>query len=178
MAKRALVVGGTGMMQGVSLHLTQTFESVTVIARSERRLKALEDVAPGVLHGVALDYGDTAALRETVSSLAPLDLAVCWIHSAAPEAPYVVAEAGKPRVYVHVLGSAAADPSRPDDGRRERFEAHTDMTYREVILGFVREGGYSRWLTTAEISDGVVVAIESNKLRSVVGTVEPWSARP
>ncbi len=178
MARHALVVGGTGMLQGVTLHLTETFERVTVIARSERRLRALEDVAPGVIHGCALDYTDTDALRNAVDALRPLDLAVCWIHSVAPDAPYVIAEAGAPDVYVHVLGSAVADPSRPDDGRRDRFEANGDMIYREVILGFVREGGRSRWLTNPEICDGVIAAVEGNLHRSVVGQVEPWSARP
>lgn len=178
MTGHALVVGGTGMLQGVSLHLTGAYETVTVIARSERRLRALEVVAPGVIHGCAVDYRDTDALRDAIRGRRPLDLAVCWIHSVAPDAPFVVAEAGAPRDYVHVLGSAAADPARPDDSRSARFAAFPDLVYREVILGFVRNGDVSRWLTNAEISDGVITAIESNEIRSVVGTVEPWSARP
>jgi hypothetical protein len=47
-----------------------------------------------------------------------------------------------------------------------------------VILGFVLEGGHSRWLRNAEISQGVLQAIDTDAKRFVVGTIEPWSARP
>lgn len=182
MSTHALVVGGTGMLQGVSLHLTKAFEAVSVLARDERRLRALEEAGCGAIHGYGVDYRDDDALRnaigEACATYGPLDLAVCWIHAVAPEAPFVVAEDGAPRVYVHVLGSAAADPARPEDERRARFEAYPGLVYREVILGFVHGDGHSRWLTNAEISDGVIAAIDSNEIRSVVGTTRPWSARP
>jgi hypothetical protein len=47
-----------------------------------------------------------------------------------------------------------------------------------VVLGFVLEAGKSRWLTNAEISDGVFAAIAAQAPHSIVGTVEPWSAKP
>ncbi|NUN53550.1 MAG: hypothetical protein HUU06_12290 [Planctomycetaceae bacterium] len=47
-----------------------------------------------------------------------------------------------------------------------------------MILGFVREGDRSRWLTDAEIAAGVLGAIAADRPRTVVGVVEPWSARP
>ena len=104
-------------------------------------------------------------------------LAVAWIRSDAPEAALAAARrtAGP---FFHVLGSAAADPARPDPGRRARFEALPGLAYREVILGFVSEGGRSRWLTDEEISRGVLEAVAAGRPRAVVGVVEPWSARP
>lgn len=52
------------------------------------------------------------------------------------------------------------------------------ITFQAVVLGFVVESGGSRWLTDVEISSGVFAAIESSMPLSIVGTVEPWTARP
>ncbi len=52
------------------------------------------------------------------------------------------------------------------------------IDYAAVVLGFVVEGGRSRWLSNDEISDGVFAAIESGAALSIVGTLEPWSAHP
>ena len=91
---------------------------------------------------------------------------MAWIHLDAPEALGVLRQRVTGDV-LRVLGSAAADPSFPAAGKP-----------REVILGFVREGGHSRWLTDPEISAGVLEALRSGKPRSVVGTLTPRSERP
>jgi hypothetical protein len=53
-----------------------------------------------------------------------------------------------------------------------------DCRLRQVVLGFRADAGVSRWLTDAEISDGVLAAIRADRAYSVVGQVAPWSARP
>ena len=170
------------MLLGVTEHLARAFDRVTVVARGRRRLQALEAAGAGVIEGCALDYREDGALRSAlaraVAAHGPPELAVCWIHSTAPDAPWTVAAVCRPRRYVHVLGSAALDPARPDDGRRARFEALDGLVYTEVVLGFVHDGRHARWLTNDEIAQGVIAAIEDAAPRSVVGTVEPWSARP
>ena len=55
---------------------------------------------------------------------------------------------------------------------------YPQLHYRRVILGFVVEGGKSRWLTHEEISGGVIEAVQKDAERYIVGTVEPWSMRP
>ena len=80
--------------------------------------------------------------------------------------------------YLHVLGSAADDPSRPDPERRARFEAIEGVSYQEVILGFMREGAASRWLTDDEIASGVLAAIDRPMPRQIIGVTRPWTARP
>ena len=170
-----LVVGGTGMLLGLVRELLAAGDDVWVLARH-----APEWTHPR-LHPLTVDYRDSDALRRVLVPLAPFDRAVAWIHSDAPDAPFVVAEAVR-GPFFHVLGSAVADPSRPEGGRRARFAAQgTDD--REVILGFVREGERSRWLTDAEISAGVWGALGKDGVRgdvrrTVVGTVTPWEARP
>lgn len=187
MARHALVVGGTGMLREVSLTLAERGHPVSVVARNRRRLRSLADEAErrgGAVYCIPVDYRDgdalTAALRDAVAAHGPLELAVVWIHSIAPEAPLQVARATVAAScrFFHLLGSAAADPSAPDTGRRERFESIPGLSYHEVVLGFVLEGRRSRWLTNDEIAAGVLAAIDSAAARSVVGAVEPWSARP
>lgn len=105
-----------------------------------------------------------------------------WIHGTAPAAPLAVArlvgEPDRPGRYFHVLGSASADPSRPDPERLAAFQALRNIRYREIILGFVIEGGVSRWLSHAEISAGVLAAVDADQPRTIIGTVEPWHRRP
>lgn len=167
---KTLVVGGTGMLLGLVRELLAAGDEVWTLARHA------PDMTHPRLHPLMVNYRDSDALRRVLTPLAPFDRAVVWIHSTAPEAPFVVAGAVR-GPFFHVLGSAAADPSRPDDGRRTRFAAQgTD--HREIVLGFVREGARSRWLTDAEISAGVWEAVRGDLRRAVVGTVTPWEARP
>jgi glycine/D-amino acid oxidase-like deaminating enzyme len=178
---RALVVGGSGMLAGVSLALARRGHDVVVIARNRERLEQLAAQTQGNLHPLALDYRDTVALQTALEAATkergPFDLAVVWIHSTAPEAPFVVARFVHGR-YFHVLGSASADPSRPDTERRRRFARFARLDYREVVLGFVVERSRSRWLSHEEISQGVLEAIDTDARHFVVGVLEPWEARP
>jgi GrpB-like predicted nucleotidyltransferase (UPF0157 family) len=187
--RHAVVVGGTGMLRGATLGLVARGFDVSVVARNARRLAKLRDDAAatgGVVRPVCVDYRDTAALEfglgEAVRDLGPPALAVVWAHSSAPDAPETVARAldatGRPAEYLHLLGSASADPSKPDAGRRARFAAFRRLAYHEAVLGFVVEPRGSRWLTDDEIAAGVLRAVDVHAPRSVVGVVEPWSARP
>ncbi|PZN13228.1 MAG: short-chain dehydrogenase [Bacillota bacterium] len=185
----ALVVGGTGMLRGASLGLAARGYIVSVVARGRSRLDALvRDAAgrAGSIHPVAVDYRDTGALANALadarSRFGPIELAVVWVHSVAPAAPLAVARlVGTPEHpgrFFHVLGSATADPSRPDPRRRATFASFPNIRYREVILGFVVDGRRSRWLTHEEISAGVLAAVDADRPRFIVGTVEPWDLRP
>ncbi len=189
-AGHALVVGGTGMLAPVTIQLAERGRTVTVIGRRKSRLAKLQRAAGEVSHqlnGVALDYRDGAALESAlgaaVAEHGPVDLVVAWVHSVAPDAPLAIARAlggvaEESLRYIHVLGSAAADPSAPDAQRREAFEALPGVTYEEVILGFVMDWRSSRWLTNDEISAGVLRVIDDPTPRSIVGVVRPWEARP
>ena len=45
-------------------------------------------------------------------------------------------------------------------------------------LGFKIIGSHSRWLTHAEISNGVIESLKGNKTKTIVGTLHPWDRRP
>ena len=177
------------MLRGATLGLVERGYAVSVVARDARQLAKLRDDAEargGVVRPVCVDYGDAAAfefeLVESIRHLGPHSLAVVWTHASAPDAPFAVARrlaaTGARTDYFHVLGSASADPSRPDDRRSEFFAAFHGVAYHEVVLGFVVEPGGSRWLTDGEISAGVLRAVAARAPRTIVGVVEPWSSRP
>lgn len=178
-SRHALVVGGTGMLREVVLALARE-GPVSVIARGRARLDALAAAARGITP-LCVDYGRRAdleaALREAVRARGRFSLAVAWVHADAPGAAETAAGFVK-GPFFHVLGSLEADPARADPGRRSRFAAVPGILYHEVILGFVRVGDRSRWLTDGEISRGVLDAVAAAEPRRIVGTVEPWSARP
>lgn len=182
----ALVVGGTGMLKGVSLALAQQGHQVTVLARTLSNLDELVKESNGVIEPLKVNYCDTDALnrvlKQSVQQRGRFDLAVVWIHSTAPQAPFEVAEwvgdDEKMGHYFHVLGSSAADPSNTNQERLKWQSLASTFIYHEVILGFKVESNRSRWLTHEEISNGVLEAIEAKQERFIVGQVEPWSARP
>lgn len=185
----ALVVGGTGMLRGLSLGLAGQGYTVSVIARNNQRLQSLAEAAAefsGHINPIAVDYGQGEQLRASlvraIEAYGPVVLAVCWIHSTAPEALRQVAEAiaassTSCRLF-HIRGSAAANPAEKANRLPEWLDRYPQIRYRQVILGFVVETEGSRWLTHQEISDGVLAAVRNDAPYSVVGTVEPWSLRP
>jgi molybdopterin-guanine dinucleotide biosynthesis protein A len=149
----ALVVGGTGMLSGATRQLAHRGHPVTCIARSAA------DLGPAVTL-VQVDYRDDADLRarlgRATEERGPIELAVCWIHTDAPEAPRVVAEALAPGArLVQVFGTRVwplADPP-------------LHVAYRQVLLGSTD----GRWLTHEEISSGVLKATAADRPVAVVG---------
>jgi NAD(P)-dependent dehydrogenase (short-subunit alcohol dehydrogenase family) len=166
-SRHVLVVGGTGMLRGVSIHLARGGDVVSVVARTPSRLEALAREA-GV-NPVCVDWTDAARLeallRDAVRVHGPLRLAVCWIHSTAREAPFAVArvaaDEGSPVPYLQAFGSSAGD------AWRRRLSAWPGIRYRRVLLGRVGD----RWLTDEEISAGVIGAL--SRPEDVVQVGEP-----
>lgn len=176
--RRALVVGGTGMLAGVVEALATRGWSVTVVARGHHRLDAVARLSE--VAACRADYRDLASFESAVRAALPVRLVVAWIHSTAPEAPAqlarLVADADRPVPFYHVLGSAAG--RAPASSSATELAGSPGIDYRQVVLGYVREQNTSRWLTHAEIVAGLLEAIDAEAPRSVVGRLEPWSERP
>jgi NAD(P)-dependent dehydrogenase (short-subunit alcohol dehydrogenase family) len=176
----ALVVGGSGMLAGLSRRLLQTHASVSVLARHEAAIRA---IAPAV-HPLVCDYNDeiavaTALAADKATHNAP-DLVVAWVHGRAPVLRRRLAEAVAPGGrFLQVLGSAHGNPAHPERlVEMAMAAAGLLIVYQAVVLGFVVEPGGTRWNSPAEISQGVAAAVDSGRALSVVGRLEPWSARP
>lgn len=95
----ALVVGGTGMLKDLCLALALRGMVVSVIAQKPERLVALQDEAArhgGVIHPLPVDYGHAVQLTSRIESAqrawGPISLAVCWVHSDAPQALPTIAK--------------------------------------------------------------------------------------
>ncbi len=108
-----------------------------------------------------------AELADARTRLGPILLAVLWVRSCAPQSLLAAAEAVAPggRV-VRVVGSSASAAS---DESAETIRRRFGSGYQEVRLGAVATSAGPRWLTEAEISDGVHKAIESGAGDVLVG---------
>ena len=173
MPGHVLVVGGTGMLSGL----------VEALAGDGGRLSLLSRRASQHPGGFDCDYHDEAGFRAALEAAVlrhgPIDLAVAWFHTLKIAAPRVLAQQVRGRMF-QVLGSATADPGHPHRlaSAAAVAEGLVDCRLRQVVLGFQVIGDGSRWLTNDEISAGVLEAVRSDRLLSVIGQVEPWSARP
>ncbi|MEO6339906.1 MAG: hypothetical protein ABIO39_07715 [Caulobacteraceae bacterium] len=173
MAPHILVVGGTGMLSGLVEALAGDGGCLSLLSRHASRASR-----PGVT-GYDADYHDEPAFLAALDAAGSVDLAVAWFHTLKIPAPRRLAERVDGRLF-QVLGSATADPAHPDRLATAAQVAAglPKCRLRQVVLGFQVEGGRSRWLSDAEISGGVLEAVRADRPFSVVGQVEPWSARP
>ncbi|GAB4549449.1 MAG: hypothetical protein Tsb0013_10740 [Phycisphaerales bacterium] len=150
-----LAIGATGMLAGALRTLAGGFEDVTVVARHASAFD-LPDATP-----VDADWTDAGAFTRAIhaSLLGRDDVtdALVWAHHGATEAVRAVllAMPARSRV-VHVHASAQGDPSERIALWRRVCEPR--VRYTSVVLGRVRGGSSSRWLTHPEICDGVLRA--------------------
>jgi hypothetical protein len=180
-----LVIGGSGMLAGLCLKLAQDGPTVSIVARDARRIQVLAGQVSGRIAPAIADYRDldtfAYALSRAVGDHGRAGRTFCWVHDEiAPEVPLQAAD-HVDGPFWHILGSGAANPAEPQtlSGWRERFRRRwPKLDYRQIVLGFVLEAERSRWLTDAEISDGVYSAAQSCDVLRIVGTIDPWSRRP
>jgi hypothetical protein len=186
LAGHALVVGGTGMLRGVCLELAARGWVVSVLARRHsglgllaaevRDLAAHEGMGGGSINPLPADYEDSgmlaARIRSARAAHGAISLALCWIHSTAPDAFDLVTELlsnpRRPCRVFRVVGSGY-EPQPENEGRTQE-PGHTEgVLVRRVVLGSVREGQGRRWLTHEEIARGVIGAIDRDEARCVIG---------
>jgi len=177
------------MLRGVALYLAAKGYDVTVVARNEQRLAALQQEAAekgGNIRPRRLDYRVTPMfknkLMDDLRLAGPADIAVTWIHSDAPEAPEAVADLlamskSKCRQF-DILGSQYHDPTSLKRDRSEIAKGRDSIDYHAVYLGFMLEGRSSRWLTNDEIAAGVIAAIETDARETTIGVTMPWEMHP
>jgi molybdopterin-guanine dinucleotide biosynthesis protein A len=149
----ALVVGGTVMLAAATRALADRGHVVTCIARRDVRLGDGVTVQP-------VDYREPELLRDALArattARGPIELAVCWIHTDAPEAPRIVAAALAPGARLLQVFGTRLWPL---------VDVPLHVAYRQVLLG-ERDG---RWLTHEEISSGVLKAMVADRPVAVVG---------
>ncbi|MFP7171294.1 hypothetical protein [Terribacillus sp. 7520-G] len=174
-----LVIGGTGMLQAAVLDWNEEGHEVTVVARTSESLLRLSRQAahPEHLHTIQADYLQPASFQNELKKIPSPDIIIGWIHNSGNEATQAMCdlygEHQKHISFFHIKGSGA------HDSKHNYIPAVAEnIDYHEVILGFRIRGENSRWLTNQEIAAGVREAVKQRQPRYIVGTVQPWSARP
>ncbi|MEI4827878.1 short-chain dehydrogenase [Bacillus sp. FJAT-53711] len=176
-----LVVGGTGMLQEVSKWFVEQGFHTSVIGRNVKRLEEIKNIckASERVTCLAVDYHDSdelrAKIKNSIKNNGPITLVVAWIHSTAVDALQMISEevdaVSKEWELFHILGSSAYKSNK-------KVRCSSLCSYYRIILGFVVEEKYSRWLTHDEIVSGVIAGIQNKQQEWIVGTLEPWDARP
>ncbi|GAB2987291.1 Rossmann-fold NAD(P)-binding domain-containing protein [Saccharothrix stipae] len=193
--RTALVLGGTGMLKGCADELLA--QGWQVVLPSRRPEGVLGSAARAALRGrghvphlsgvegskvaVAADWARPAELAERVREVVdrPADLLVAWVHASYRDAvlsavaPLLAPHA--PVVEVHDSGAIHAVRGVPDP-------ALAGHPTQQVVLGFVRHGAGTRWLSHEEASVGVLEAVHralDNRPPSVhqVGEIDTWVMR-
>ncbi|MGW4112668.1 hypothetical protein ACWEFJ_17500 [Actinosynnema sp. NPDC004786] len=164
--RTALVLGGTGMLKGCADELVA--QGWRVVLPCRRPEGVLGSAATAALRGrghvprqrvaVAADWTRPDELADRVRAVVdgPADLLVAWVHASYRE-PVLRAVApllapGAPVVEVHDSGAIQPVRGVPDPV----LEGHPTQ---QVVLGFTRHGGGTRWLSHEEASVGVLEAV-------------------
>jgi len=174
------------MLAGATLRLVAEGRTVSVVARRERTLARLTHLAaelPGIVRPCEVDWHDSVALRSVLDEAraehGAIDLVVAWIHSTAPGAPFVVADAATadrngdaPLAFYQLFGSY--DEATADVRKRWQRDLAADdrFDYRQIHLGHVKTSHGPRWLTDKEISAGVIEALDFGAPGFPIGTVD------
>lgn len=152
--QRALVLGGTGMLAGCAESLVAGGWHVVMPSRRFVPISGGNGSRRRALWVKADWFEPSAMARDAGEALGgPANLLVAWVHrevrTAVLRAVAPLLAPGAPVVEVH--GSASANPvgGCPDP-------VLPDHPTQQVVLGFVRHAGRTRWLTHQETADGVL----------------------
>ncbi len=180
----ALLIGATGMLADAARWVVERSRRAVVVGRNGARLRAV--AAAGAVTMLHADVRRTSELQDGLecqtAAHGPFDLALVWLHGDANAALPIIAQwvgghEGTGRMVI-ALGCEAEDPSLGGEEPEQSHAVPGIRTVESVVLGFIRRGGNSRWLTHEEISRGAIDAMNSGRRRTIVGVVAPWSEHP
>ena len=181
---RALLLGATGMLAAAARHAAMRADECVLVSRGADAFSFGSTALDEKLTRLPLSYEDEPALLDQLAGHAPFDLALTWIRPRAEllraALDALVAPGG---LLVEAMGSRSiltGSNGEPSIAalRSDAFAQQSDITYAQVILGFVRENGASRWLNHEEISAAAIAQMEMPLPRRIAGTLEPWDERP
>ncbi|MDW0115965.1 short-chain dehydrogenase [Sporosarcina thermotolerans] len=172
----ALIIGGTGMLAGVSLFLAKEGFLVSVIGRTAAKFERLKAESPsGTIFPIQVDYDSNTLFSKVEKAIAergPFKLIVSWTPNyRALEQICEINEQATSFRLIHMKGSRRYFED-------EEIRVPVNCEYEKVFLGFVKEEGTSRWLTHDEIAGGVVEHIVNKKDERIIGQLHPYSERP
>jgi NAD(P)-dependent dehydrogenase (short-subunit alcohol dehydrogenase family) len=180
-----LVVGGTGILEKVSLFLASHGNVVTVVARSQQDFEKLQAQAIGLsgkINPIVVDYqemdGLSRHIQNSIAIYGPVTLAVNWVQEQFMKVVDVIAtliNATSPLCrYFQVLSGSELTGSRERNYFENAFRNLERVLYRIIVLGFTRsEQGARRQLNNEEISEGIIKALRDDSKKVLIGS-DPW----
>ena len=181
----ALLIGTTGMLAEASREAIARADKAVLVARKADEFLFGEPELDDKLVPLSLDYEDTAGFITELEKHAPYDVALTWIRPKAELMRAALDAMIAPQgLLVEVMGSRSillGEDGSPSiaETRAQALAAQPDMTYAQVILGFViEEDGSSRWLHHHEISAAAAAQLDDPIPRRIAGTLDPWDKRP
>ena len=181
---KALLLGTTGMLAAASRHAAMQADECVLVSRNAGVFSFGDAALDAKLTRLSASYEDEAGFLDALTVHAPFDLALTWIRPRAEllraAIDTLIAPGG---LLVEVMGSRSiltGSNGEPSIAalRADALARQPDITYAQVILGFMRENGASRWLSHEEISAAAIAQIEAPQARRVAGVLEPWDERP
>lgn len=183
-----LVVGGTGILEKVSLFLASHDNVVTVVARSKEDFERLQLQAQnlsGKINPITVDDYETEGvadrLKESIDLFGPVTLAVNWVHEQVLKVVEVIASilnSTSPVCrYFQILPGQELAEVKERKYFESMFRNLERVLYRIIVLGFKREKGATMLLSNDEISDGVIKALCDDSKNVMIGTIDPWETK-
>ena len=180
-----LVVGGTGVLEKVSLFLASHDNVVTVVARSKYDSEQLQAQAVGLsgrINPIAVDSHEVDGLSQRISesivAFGPVTLAINWVQEQFLKFVDVIASilnSTSPVCrYFQILPGQELANVKERKYFESTFRNLERVLYRIIVLGFKREKGTTMRLSNDEISDGVIKALRDDSKNVLIGTVDPW----
>lgn len=179
-----LLLGTTGMLTAAAAHAVARSKKAVLVSRHADTFSFNNDVLDHKITPINASYDDEGAFLDALLPHAPFDLALTWLHPPADilraALDGMIAKRGR---LVEVMGSRSLLLGKDGETsiatrRADALALQTDITYAQVILGFVLQGSGARWLTHEEISAAAIAQMENPQPRLVAGVLEPWDKRP
>lgn len=172
------------MLSAAAAHAVARSKKAVLVSRHADQFSFNNDVLDHKIVPVNVSYDDEAAFLDAIAPMGPFDLALTWLHPPADllraALDGMIAPGGR---LVEVMGSRSISLGKNGEAsiaerRAEALALQDEITYAQVILGFVLEGTSSRWLSHEEISAAAVAQMEHPQPRLIAGVLEPWDRRP
>ena len=186
-----LMIGCTGMLREVVTWAAQHYSHITLIARNRNRLHQIQSqlsVYQTPIQLFPLNYCNNKQLGYVIENAqianGKFTAALTWIQSKGENAiPVIANELNKnydrPNKipWYDVRSSAITQPGYQNT-RAHLISQFTNISYRQIILGFQLTKNGSRWLTHSEIVSGTIDAIQLQHHEQIIGRISPWHLRP
>ncbi|HEY7815127.1 MAG TPA: hypothetical protein VIC62_17910 [Nakamurella sp.] len=169
-----LVVGATRVLRPAVLELIAGGEPVLAVARTAADLVALAGTST-LISIARADGHESGTLRAELAAAPTCDAAIAYQPAVGDLDSLAIVRGAVAGPIVLLRTSSAADTGDEEFGPADLGPTLQGVV--NVVLGWHRDGGRTRWHTPEEISASALQALHGRTDR-ILGAVRPWSDRP